>query len=161
MKTLSLRIVRHTETLQGLQIEIDGLYEAVETKTGEAREKLLIYRTLKERAEKALDDVAAGYDQAQSLFGQADALFEKLRDIRDDHNRLSEIAVQREDAESVRKLQQAREQLKQVYGKIRRLKAESLTAELAEKPCIDGVVEKMLLTAHSTRNEKPFIDGVV
>jgi FtsZ-binding cell division protein ZapB len=161
MKTLSLRIVRHTETLQGLQIEIDGLYEAVETKTGEAREKLLIYRMLKERAEKALDDVAAGYDQAQSLFGQADALFEKLRDIRDDHNRLSEIAVQREDAESVRKLQQAREQLKQVYGKIRRLKAESLTAELAEKPCIDGVVEKMLLTAHSTRNEKPFIDGVV
>jgi len=133
-----LRIVRHTEALQALQIEIDGLYEAVETKTGEARGKLLIYRTLKQQAENALDDVAAGYEQAQSLFGEADALFEKLREIKDEHNRLSELAVERADAESVRKLQQAREQLRKLYEEIQQLKAESLPAELAESSAATG-----------------------
>ena len=131
-----MRIVRHTEALQALRVEIDGLYEAVETKTGEAREKLLTYRTLKEQAERALDDVAAGYEQAQSLFGEADVLFRKLREIRDEHNRLSELAVQRSDAGSIVKLREAREQLRKLYEEIEKLKAESLPAELVEQPSI-------------------------
>lgn len=138
MGNLSLRIVRHTEAIQGLQLEIEQLYEAVETKTAEAREKLLTYRTLKEQTERTLDDVAAGYERAQSLFGEADALFEKLREIKDEHNRLSELAIERADAESVLKLREARAQLKRLYGEIEQIKAESLPAELAEKPSVSG-----------------------
>ncbi len=133
-----MRIVRHTEALQGLQVEIEQLYEAVEAKTAEAREKLLTYRKLKARTESALEDVAAGYEQAVSLFGQADTLFETLKEIRNEHFELSEIAVKRADPEAVLRLRQAREQLRKLYDEIQRLKAEALPAELAEKPSALG-----------------------
>jgi len=102
-----LQIHRHTESLEGLRAEIDSLYEAVETQTAEAREKLLTYRKLKTRTESALDKAAAEYERARSLFGQAEALFEKLREIKTEHVKLSEIAIKRRAAEpeSIVKLQ--------------------------------------------------------
>ena len=93
MENLSLQIHRHTESLEGFQAEIDSLYEAVETQTAAAREKLLTYRKLKTPTESALDNAAAEYELALDLFGQADALLEKLREIKDEHVRLSEIAI--------------------------------------------------------------------
>ena len=129
-----MAIHRHIEALVRLQAEIDSLYEAVETQTAAAREKLLTYRKLKTPTESALDNAAGEYEQALSLFGQADALFEKLQEIKAEHVRLSEIAVKRAEPESVVKLQAVREQFKKVYSEIEKLRAEVLPAELAEKP---------------------------
>ena len=93
MANLALQIHRHTESLEGFQAEIDNVYAAVEMKTAEARNKLLSYRKLKAQTESALDNAAAEYELALDLFGQADALLEKLREIKDEHVRLSEIAI--------------------------------------------------------------------
>lgn len=128
-----MRIVRHAAALEALQAEIDGLSAQVETKTAQAGEKLLRYRALKEQAECALEDVASEYEQALSLFGQADELMVKLAEIKAEHVSLSELAVKRADAESVLKLREARAQLGKLYEEIEQLKAESLPAELAEK----------------------------
>jgi len=134
MANLSLEIHRHTQALEGLRAEVDGLYEAVEIQTAEAREKLLTYRKLKMRTESALDKAAAEYERARSLFGQAEALFEKLREIKDEHVRLSALAVKQADPESIVKLQAARRQGKELYSEIEKLLADALPAELAETP---------------------------
>ena len=128
MGNLALQVHRHIESLQILHVEIEQLYEAVGIKTTEAREKLLAYRALKQQAENALDTVSEDYEQALNLFQQSDVLFEKLKEIRAEHIALSEAAVKRAEPESIVKLQQARKQLRGLYGEIEKLKAEGLPA---------------------------------
>jgi chromosome segregation ATPase len=125
MKSLSITIRRHTEALAALRAQIDSISESVETKTAEAREKLLTYRTLKQQTENALDDVAAEYEQAQHLYRQADELLDKMKELRTEHVSLCRLAVKQAEPELVMKLQQAREQLKKLYEQIQRLRAES------------------------------------
>ncbi|HUV63501.1 MAG TPA: hypothetical protein VMW24_06350 [Sedimentisphaerales bacterium] len=132
MANLALAIHRHIEALVRLQAEIDGLYAAVETKSADARNKLLTYRKLKARTETALDAVAEQYDEAGRLLQGGDILARKLHEIKAEHVRLSELAVQQADPESILKLQAARRQGKQLYSQIEKLKAEALPAELAE-----------------------------
>ena len=126
MGNLSLQIHRHIEGLQILHVEVEQLYEAVGIKTTEAREKLLAYRALKQQAETALDTVSDDYEQALSLFRQSDALLEKLKEIKAEHIALSEAAVKRAEPESIVKLQQAREQLRGLYGEVEKLREEGL-----------------------------------
>ena len=128
MGNLALQVHWHIESLQILHVEIEQLYEAVGIKTTEAREKLLAYRALKQQAENALDTVSEDYEQALNLFQQSDVLFEKLKEIRAEHIALSEAAVKRAEPESIVKLQQARKQLRGLYGEIEKLKAEGLPA---------------------------------
>lgn len=141
MGNLALQVHRHIESLQFLHFGIKQLHEEVETKTTEAREKLLVYRELKQQAETVLDTVSENYDQARDLFRQADDLLEKLKEIKAEHVALSEAAVKRAEPESLVKLQQARKQLRGIYSEITKLKAESLPAvcghtETAEKEAV-------------------------
>ena len=126
MGNLVLQIHRHIESLQLLQVEIEQLYEAVEIKTTEAKEKLLAYQTLKQKAEDALDIVSGDYKSAVNLFQQSDALFEKLKEIKTEHIALSKAVVKRAEPSSIVKLQQARKQLRKLYREVEKLRAEGL-----------------------------------
>lgn len=126
------------QALEALQAEIDGLSEAVETKTGEDREKLLIYRMLKKQTECVLDDAGEDYQQALDLFRQGDILFQKLSQLKVDHVKLSEIAMKLADPEAVVRLQKARSQLQKLYIEIERLRAKALPTELAENSSARG-----------------------
>lgn len=129
MGNLALQVHRHIENLQTLHVEIEQLYEAVGIKTTEAKEKLLAYRALKQKAENALDIVSEDYGQALNLFQQSDALFEKLKEIKAEHIVLSKAAVKRAEPSSVVKLQQARKQLRALHGQIKKLRAEGLQSD--------------------------------
>lgn len=127
MGNLILQIHRHIENLQILHVEIEQLYEAVEIKTTEAKEKLLAYRELKQQTENALDIVSENYEEARSLFKQSDTLFEELKEIKTEHILLSEVAIKRAEPGSIVKLQQARKRLRVLHKEIEKLRAEDLT----------------------------------
>jgi len=129
MSNLALQIRRHIEILQIQHIEIEQLYEAVGIKTTEVREKLLVYQSLKQQAESVLDTISEDYKQALNLFQQSDALFEKLKEIKAEHIALSEAAVKRAEPKLIVKLQQARKQLRGLYGEIKKLRAEGLPSD--------------------------------
>ena len=133
-----LSIRRHDDALAALQAEIDSLSDEIDTKTAAARNQLLIYRELKQQTENALDEVSSEYYQAQTLFQQGDALFDKLLDIKAEHVRLSKLAVKQADIEAVQKLRLTRTRLRTIYEEINKLKAEAVPAELAESSATRG-----------------------
>lgn len=144
MKDLALKIKRHAQALQNLQAQIDSLHAEVDEKTSEAREKLLTYQILKRQTENALDDVAAGYEQAQSLFNEADGFLEKLKAIKDQHIKLSREFVREAEASpnqasgNLSELRAARNRLKDLYQQIERLRDEAHPAELDETTMASG-----------------------
>lgn len=141
MDNLAIQICRHIRNLEFLHVEIVQVYEVVGIKTTEAREKLLAYRAYKQQAENALDIASEEFEQARNLFRQADNLLEKLKEIKAEHVALSEAAVKRAEPESIVKLKQARQQFREIYREIAKLKAEGLPAvcghtETAEKEAV-------------------------
>jgi len=136
MKNLNLAIQRHIESLDVLQIEVEQLQEGIETKTGEARQKLLTYQTFKQQTENALENAAEKYDQAISLFRQSDALFESLEKLKVEHIALSKDVMGEAEtepagrvAEQIGKLKKGRLHLKKLYAEIQKLRAEALPAD--------------------------------
>jgi len=145
MRNLTLRIQRHNKALDVLQIELENLHEEVETKTGEARQKLLIYQTSKQQTENALENASEKYEEALSFFRQGDVLFEMLGKLKAEHITLSKtvMAETKTDAagpvtEQILKLKQAREHLKKLYAEIQKLRAEALPTEPVDTPSAVG-----------------------
>lgn len=127
---MALRIAQHNENLQSLQVEIEQLYEAVKTKTYQAREKLSEYQRLKQLTETTLDCVSNNYTEALALFRQSDRLCEKLQTVKSEHIKLSKVVMnqaqtQPEQARDlISKLKNAREQLRRLYQEIENLRSE-------------------------------------
>ena len=130
-----MQIARHNENIESLQIQTEQLNEAVENRTSEARKGLLRYRELKHQAALALQEVATGYQNAQSLFRQGEKLMLKLKAVKVEHDQLCRDAIRQAQTQPdqakdlICRLKTAREQLRKLYDEIENIRAESLTAD--------------------------------
>lgn len=141
MENMSFQVEKHNQSLAGLQVEIEQLNEAVETRTSEAREKLSEYRELKHRAAAALQEVATGFQNAQALYGMGDKLMEKLKAVKVKHDALCKEAMSQARAEPekmqtvIEQLKDARAQLHKLYDEIENIRKENIPAD-----CEDSLV---------------------
>ncbi len=132
MENLAEQIQQHIEGIESTQAEIDGLCEAVESTTDQAREKLAEYQALKRQAAIVLDTAKDGYQNALALFRQSDKLMESLQTIKIEHDKLSRAAISRAEtrpdggASELNELKRARQQLRQLYEQVEDMRAESL-----------------------------------
>jgi len=130
-----LQIAKHNESIENLKVEIDLLNEAVETRTSAAKEGLLRYRELKHEAALALQEVATGFQNAQSLYRRGDKLMENLKAVKAEHDSLCKEVLQAARSEPdkaeplLARLKESRRQLHKLYDEIENLRKEYIAAD--------------------------------